>query len=701
MKKTVKRIICAVTAALMMTAVSCKRSETPETSGIQGSPSSQSGAPAVTASAVADPSDDSLAASGDFTITAPEGVTVSKNGAVYTVTEPGEYTLKGALEEGRIVVDVKEGEVTLILSGASVTSSDGAPIGFVSAESATVRSEDGTYNTVTDKRTGDPALLSETDENDDAAIYADCDLKISGKGTLIVTSSYDNGIKSKDDLKIKNVTLKVTSVGSALKGNDSVRVESGSLMLISGQSDGVRTKNTDVSSKGNQRGTVEISGGAVDIYAAKDGISAAYDVIVSGECTLNVFTSSYAGQNDAASSDLYLVVPRTSYSTDKDYYAYFYNEETGVFRKFEYETMVYSGRSASYYGLVTKAPSGYGSIAFLTVGKDKDPSAVFTDSVSGQTVNTQMNAYLYSSESSGVIDGDWVSLSSGGGNSQKTAYSSKGIKAGNEIVISSGNVTVYSKDDALHANSEKLENGASGKGAVTVNGGTVTLTAADDGIHADGKLTVNAGTVNVVNAHEGLEGNVIEINGGSAFVYGDDDGINACKGASTPLVNITGGYLEVKTPSGDTDGIDSNGSITMSGGFVLVKGGAANGGMAGSVDLDGTITVTGGTIFAFGGICETPGTGSVNVYGSNSTFSAGDYVLKDKNGNELVSFALDGQYSSCWIGSEHLALNGSYTLECNGKTVLSWTQSSQSEGVSGRGGFGGGGFGGGGRPGKR
>ena len=82
--------------------------------------------------------------------------------------------------------------------------------------------------------------------------------------------------------------------------------------------------------------------------------------------------------------------------------------------------------------------------------------------------------------------------------------------------------------------------------------------------------------------------------------------------------------------------------------------------------------------------------------------TVGQYTgLKDKNGKELVSFALDGQYSSCWIGSEHLALNGSYTLECNGKTVLSWTQSSQSEGVSGRGGFGGGGFGGGGRPGKR
>ena len=93
-----------------------------------------------------------------------------------------------------------------------------------------------------------------------AAIWAACDLKLTGKGTLIVSTDYDNGIKSKDDLSVKNVTLKVTAKGNALKGNDSIEVKSGSLYLVSTVSDGVKTVNSDVSSKGNQRGTITFSG---------------------------------------------------------------------------------------------------------------------------------------------------------------------------------------------------------------------------------------------------------------------------------------------------------------------------------------------------------------------------------------------------------------------------------------------------------
>jgi len=306
-----------------------------------------------------------------------------------------------------------------------------------------------------------------------------------------------------------------------------------------------------------------------------------------------------------------------------------------------------------------------------------------------------------------TLSGDWVQLSSGSGNGNKTTYSSKGIKAANAIIVDGGTISVYAKDDGLHANmGDMLDNGAYGAGDVTINGGTLSIVSADDGIHADNALSINGGTVSVAEAHEGLEGNVINLAGGVVSVYGDDDGLNACAGNATPMINITGGYVEVTTPSGDTDAIDSNGSITMSGGTVLVKGGSQQGGMAGSVDVDGSITVTGGTIVALGGICSIPSGNSVNTYVSNGTsFSAGSYVLADASGNEIFSFALDGSYSSVWIASDAFALNGSYTLTKDGSTVLSWTQSSSTEGASdysygGFGGFGGG-FGGHGGPGGR
>ena len=164
-------------------------------------------------------------------------------------------------------------------------------------------------------------------------------------------------------------------------------------------------------------------------------------------------------------------------------------------------------------------------------------------------------------------------------------------------------------------------------------------------------------------------------------------------------MNITGGYLDVTTPSGDTDGIDSNGSITMSGGVVIVRSGAQMGGVAGSVDVDGTVTVTGGTIVALGGICEVPEGDSVNTYVSSTTsFSAGEYTVSDSAGSTVITFSLPSSYSSFWIASDNIALNGGYKLTKDNSVVLEWNQSSQLVGYSGGGGFGpGGGF----RPGRR
>ena len=675
----------------------------PETTAGGAVPTTAVPADTQPAETLTDPEENAVAVTGDFLITDADGNAVLPSGNVYTVTAAGEYTLSGALENGQIVVNAgDDDEVKLIMNGASVACDTAAPILFVNAGEAHVNAAEGTYNTVTDNR----ASIEETEEeNYDAAIYAACDLKLTGKGTLTVTSAAGNGVKSKDDVKIKNVTLKVTAAENALKGNDSAEIESGNIVLISTAADGIKTSNTDVSAKGNQRGTVTVTGGSVDIYAACDGIDAAYNVEIgsgeNGAPNVNIFTASYANSGEApdTGSELYLVVPTAAYSEKYDYYAYFYNtDDDGVWRQFTYETMVYSGRSAAYYGLLTKSPAGYANIAFYVVAAGQTPDGyTFEACTEGETLNTAMNAYLFSSVSGKSVSGDWVQLTSGSGNSNKTAFSSKGIKAANEINISDGTVNVSAMDDGLHANAgEALENGAAGLGNINVTGGKITVISADDGMHADAALSIGGGEITITQAHEGLEANVIDISGGKTYVYGDDDGLNACKGSLTPLINITGGYLDVTTPSGDTDAIDSNGNFSMSGGFVLVKGGSSQGGMAGSVDTDGIVTVTGGSIVALGGVCTTPANGSVCTYISSGTaFSAGEYELKDASGNTILSFSLSSSYSSVWIASESIVTNGKYTLYQNGASFLNWTQDSSTVGSSGNfGGFGGMGQGG-------
>ena len=182
----------------------------------------------------------------------------------------------------------------------------------------------------------------------------------------------------------------------------------------------------------------------------------------------------------------------------------------------------------------------------------------------------------------------------GGSSSEKADDSAKGIKANEAINISAGDIFIYTYDDGIHTNNDKLDTGVSAKANINISGGNFVIKASDDGIHADGTLTISGGNITVSESHEGLEGNIIEINGGQTIVFGDDDGVNASKS-----INISGGVLDVTvSPNGDTDGIDSNGTITISGGVTITRG--PNSDMAAPLDADGTMKMTGGTLIVIG-----------------------------------------------------------------------------------------------------
>ena len=61
------------------------------------------------------------------------------------------------------------------------------------------------------------------------------------------------------------------------------------------------------------------------------------------------------------------------------------------------------------------------------------------------------------------------------------------------------------------------------------------------------------------------------INGGNIDVYATDDGINAANSNASQseiFFKMTGGTLNVEFGEGDTDPIDSNGDIIVSGGTI-------------------------------------------------------------------------------------------------------------------------------------
>lgn len=593
---------------------------------------------------------------GEFSITSTDGSTITQNDSVYTITQAGEYTVTGLLSEGQIVVNADDNaEITIVLNGTSITCSNGSPIYIKNADNVKIKSEENTYNCIVDARAeADDNPDNSSNENGNAAIYAACDLKLVGKGALSVTGNYNNGIQSKDDISIKNVTIKVNAVNNAIKGNDEVAIESGEIIAISRKGDGIKTSNSSLSTKGKQKGNVIISGGNIDIYAACDGINAAYGVDVSGDGNLNIYTDTYSDYSEAVAADN-------------------------------------SGSSASSLG---NPPDMNNTQNNGNMGNPPDMN------------NSSSNPGMKGNFGGGNRAANGMPGNNSSGNSSKKSYSTKGIKAESEINISGAAINISSTDDGIHANSDSgvLETGEDGKGIISISGGTITISTGDDGIHADKELNITDGYINVLTSYEGLEAITINISGGQSFVYAADDGINACTGdgTSTPLINITGGYVDVTTGSGDTDGIDSNGSYTQSGGMVFVKGGSSSGQVSGSIDVDGNITITGGTCVALGGICETP-VNSVNAYVFSSvSFNAGSYSVKDSSDNEILSFTLNNSYSNGWICTSALTTNTEYTLYFDGSSLTNWTQSEGTMGASNSGGFGSnpGGFNGGGRGGN-
>ena len=615
------------------------------------------------------------------------GYTCSNN--IYTITEAGEYTCSGKLDEGQIYVNAGTNDVVIILNGVSISSNINSPIFIEEANKVTVKAKIDTYNELYDNR----ELLT-ADITDEAiglgCIYAKCDLDIQGKGSLCVYSTYNNGIHTKDDLSIKNLILKVKAPNNSLKGNDSVCIESGNLIVISTLGDGIKTSNSDISDKGNQRGNVEILGGNIDIYSANDGIDASYDINVSNDAVINIYTDSYSKYNGDTSiesnSSMYLRMSSNYYNQSYTYSVKFYNSDSDyVWVDASYDSMSTSNRpgGSSYYYYKLSIPTNYNNmmVAIFNNNPNENYDNYYATS-SGGTINTSMDMYKITKISNGIISGDWTNYSNTT-STQTQTYSSKGLKAQNNIIISGATFTINSSDDSIHANSGiALENGNTSVGNVTITGGNITLSSNDDGIKADNILEISGGNINVVSAYEGLEGAIINISGGESYVYSTDDGLNA-----QTSINISGGYVDVTVGDGDTDGIDSNGGYTQSSGFVISKSNST--GMYSAFDTDGSVSITGGTLIAFGSISNlnsninyvsigstgsSMGGGRPGISSSqtSSSIALGTYTI---SGTE-IKFTLTKSYTGCIIASENLVLNTSYTLS-NGSQTYSWTQSSK------------------------
>ena len=553
--------------------------------------------------------------------------TIADNTITFTeISEDTVYAISGSLD-GNIVVDVGENyNFELQLVGFSLTSSVESPITILSAKNADIKAKAGTESFIYDNR----EAVDSTDETKySASIYALCDLDICGQGSLKIESKSNNGIHTKDDLVVKNLTLFVKCVDNALKGNDSVSLENAKTTLIATQGDCIKSTNSDISTTNSiQRGTISINGGVHNLYSACDAIDSAYNVTIDNSLTeLNIYTDKYSEYSEEITSvaeGVYYV--RYSSNSFKYSIKYFNSDTDYEWVNAEYYTSVAGGRSTYYYYSFPKK-SAYSSFQIYMYSSSQeqgqsDSYYACTDSLSHNSSYDTV-AFSSRSESLSINWTNYTTTTQGGGmsegNSDKGDYSTKGIKASNEIIINEGTIVISAYDDAIHANNDvTLENGETPLGNVTINGGNITVSSNDDGLHADGTMLITNGVVTVKTAYEGIEGSFIKLQGGSASVTSTDDGLN---GASTTgyAIEISGGTLYVNAKG---DGIDSNSTSTTGG--ILFSGGStvvicnSNGNSA--IDSERGYAHTGGRVLAI------MSSGGMTSETSNSTQTTGKTV---------------------------------------------------------------------------
>lgn len=254
--------------------------------------------------------------------------------------------------------------------------------------------------------------------------------------------------------------------------------------------------------------------------------------------------------------------------------------------------------------------------------------------------------------------------------------STKGLKAGVNLVIDAGDFSISSSDDAIHSND-----------AIVINSGTFNLASGDDAVHADTSLEINDGTLDVSQSYESLESTTITINGGNLQLVSSDDGINVA-GGNTGNEDFMGGrprwgggsfeqpgdyyiYINGGTIYIDSggDGLDSDGYIEMTGGLVIINGPTSN--MNGAIDYGGgSFQLGGGTIIAAGsaGMAQAPSSNNQNV--ANLRFSSvmsGDILVNIQNdsGENVLTFNPTKSFQSLVYSSSELE-SGTYTVYIGG-----------------------------------
>ena len=204
-------------------------------------------------------------------------------------------------------------------------------------------------------------------------------------------------------------------------------------------------------------------------------------------------------------------------------------------------------------------------------------------------VGSGTKIYATSTANHGIKANDGIYINGGILNVEVSAAGAKGINCESNIQINGGRTTVIATGGGVYEDGE-----AKGAAAVkcdstfTMNGGELCLKATGSGgkaLKADWEAYINGGTI-------------LAITEGSQYRYSNDTaspkGMKIGTKGEHGLLNISGGTVKVRTGGSNGEGIESKGTLTVSGGVVQVSA------YDDAINSAGDMYIMGGSIVAVG-----------------------------------------------------------------------------------------------------
>ena len=263
-----------------------------------------------------------------------------------------------------------------------------------------------------------------------------------------------------------------------------------------------------------------------------------------------------------------------------------------------------------------------------------------------------------------TINGGDFNINAGGGYTKPLGLtSSKGIKGSLGVKITNGTFTINSSDNSIHSTSD-----------VTINGGKFSVSTGNRSIKSDTTLTINGGEINIIQAFKGINGHKMTINNGTITVISQNDCLKGSRGDDLTTddgshIQINGGTLLLTTTKGDA--VDSNGSINISGGTLVVQGSQTTPDDA--VTYRSTFNITGGNLIASGAKTLYPSSTSVQntiliVFG---TYLAPNTLIniQDENSFSILTFKVKKYALYVLISSSSLETGKIYNVFTGGNVI--------------------------------